>query len=141
MLKVEDSNLRIFIDYIVIGLLVIALVFPAGCASKPKALPKTPLAADVVEPLLKETRKSYAELFEDAPKLRYSSSDVLKMKDYLKKSKEYCVNSYQTRGRQYDQELRQTSGELFRAGGRLAEQERHEQHCRIQNLRILKART
>ncbi|HJZ11572.1 MAG TPA: M48 family metalloprotease, partial [Acidobacteriota bacterium] len=140
MLKVEDSNLRIFIDYIVIGLLVIALVFPAGCASKPKALPKTPLAADVVEPLLKETRKSYAELFEDAPKLRYSSSDVLKMKDYLKKSKEYCVNSYQTRGRQYDQELRQTSGELFRVSGRLAEQERHEQHCRIQNLRILKAR-
>ena len=120
--------------------LVVALILPAACASRPKAMPQRPLAPDVMSPLLEITRESYAELFEEAPRYRYTSAQIEKMKDYLEQSKDYCVSSHKNRSRQYEQELRSASGDLYMVGGRIDEGERHQRHCQIQNLRILKAR-
>ena len=121
-------------------LLVVVLILPAGCASRPKTLPQRPLAPDVLNPLLEITRQSYAELFEEAPRFRYTSDQIEKMKDYLAKSKDYCVGAHENRSRQYEKELRSASGDLYMVGGRADEGERHQRHCQIQNLRILKAR-
>lgn len=124
-----------------IFILVTALIIPAGCASRPKPLPKRTLAPEILNPLLQETRKSYGELFEEATRPRYTSAQVQKMKTYLDQSKDYCVSAYKGRTRQYEREVQDASMDLYRIGGRLDEADRHDRHCQIQNLRILQARS
>ena len=133
--KVKSVLYRCFIIFI-----AVALIAPSGCSSRAKTLPQRTLAPDVLDPLLEITRKPYAELFRDASKYRYSSNQINKMKEYLEESKEYCVDSYEERSRQYDRELREASMDLYRVGGGMNEGERHQRHCHIQNVRILKAR-
>ncbi|MCI0412548.1 M48 family metalloprotease [bacterium] len=116
--------------------LIVAPIVLAGCAGRPKALPQRPLAPEVLD----ITRQPYAELFEEASRFRYTSAQLEKMKDYLDESKDYCVDVYENRSRQYENELRSASGDLYMVGGRIDEGERHQRHCQIQNLRILKAR-
>ena len=127
--------------YVFIFLIVAALIVPSGCSSKPKSLPQASLAPEALKPLLEITRRPYAELFEDASTYRFSDAQIKKMIDYLEESKEYCVNTYENRSRQYDQELRRASMDLYRvSGGYNEDSGRQQRHCQIQNLRILKAR-
>jgi len=123
-----------------IFLLIVALIAPSACSNRPKPLPQRTLAPNVLEPLLEISRKPYAELFETASQYRFSSDQLREMQEYLEKSKEYCVDTYENRSEQYERELRAASGELYRVGGRINQDERHTRHCNIQNLRILKAR-
>jgi Zn-dependent protease with chaperone function len=119
--------------------IIAALVVP-GCASRPKTLPQRTLDPQVMNPLLEITRQPYADLFENASRYRFTSDQIREMQEYLEKSKEYCVDTYENRSEQYDRELRNSSADLYRVGGRIDETERHGRHCQIQNLRILKAR-
>jgi Zn-dependent protease with chaperone function len=127
--------------HFLILVLISALIIPVGCSTGRKPLPKRTLAPEVLNPLLQETRKSYEELFEEATRPRYTSSQIEKMKTYLDQSKDYCVSSYKGRTREYERELYNASTDLYRVGGPLDEGERHERHCQIQNLRILQARS
>jgi Zn-dependent protease with chaperone function len=123
-----------------IFLIIVAFIVPAGCARRQASLPQRTLSPDVLDPLLEITRRPYAELFRDASKYRYSSEQIAKMKEYLEESQEYCEGVYENRSEQYERELREASMELYRVRGGIDESERHQRHCRIQNLRILKAR-
>ena len=121
-------------------LIIVVLVVPSGCANKPKTLPQRTLDSQMMDPLLEITRQPYAELFENASRYRYTSNQIREMQEYLEKSKEYCVDTYENRSKQYERELRTSSADLYRVGGGIDESERHNRHCQIQNLRILKAR-
>jgi Zn-dependent protease with chaperone function len=124
----------------VILLIIAVLIIPAGCASRPKTLPQRTLDPQVMNPLLEITRQPYADLFENASRYRFTSNQIREMQEYLEKSKEYCVDTYENRSELYERELRTSSADLYRVGGRIDETERHSRHCQIQNLRILKAR-
>jgi Zn-dependent protease with chaperone function len=125
---------------VVISLILVALIIPAGCKSRPKALPQRTLEPQVMDPLLEITRQPYAELFENATRYRFTSDQLTEMQQYLEKSKEYCVDTYENRSKLYERQLRESSADLYRIGGGIDETQRHSRHCQIQNLRILKAR-
>ena len=121
-------------------LIIFVLVVPSGCSSRQKTLPQRTLDPQVMDPLLEITRQPYAELFENASRYRYTSDQIREMQEYLDKSKDYCVDTYENRSEQYERQLRSSSADLYRVRGGIDESERHNRHCQIQNLRILKAR-
>ena len=61
------------------------------------------------------------------------------MEEYLEEAEDYCVGQYKQRRDQYDSRLEQAQSELKQISSRLSEPARHEKHCQIQNLRILKS--
>ncbi len=61
------------------------------------------------------------------------------MREELKKGKEYCVGQFKKRASHYDSRLKQTQSQLKQVSARANESERHDLHCRIQDVRMLKS--
>jgi hypothetical protein len=101
--------------------------------------PEQTLPQTVFEPLREHVRKSYIELFQTAPTLQFTPEQVQAMREYLKQSRDYCKSAYQVRTIQYDRQLREAQAQLMMVGYR--EGDRHEMHCSIQNLSILRERS
>jgi len=123
-----------------IALLLSALLIfsPLGCARR-AASPATPMAPEVFEPLRAELQNSYFDLFQSAPRLEFSATQIQQMRTYLEGARDYCVNQFKARATQHGKELEEVQDELRRTSRRLDDSARHNLHCRIQNLRILKS--
>jgi hypothetical protein len=120
-------------------LLAVSLtVSPVACAKR-VAAPRVALPPAVFEPLQKDLQKSYLELFETAHRLEYSPRQIQDMREYLDGAKDYCVSQFKEHGRQHERELDEAQRSLKRDSDKLSDAERHERHCRIQNLRTMKA--
>lgn len=117
------------------------ILLPAGCAPKRVNAPRAPLAPAVFDPLQEALRKHYAELFETAPRLEFSASQVPKMREYLKNAEDYCVAQFRKRAEDYESQVRQTQGQLRRVSARVDDDRRKELHCRIQNARVLRGQS
>jgi hypothetical protein len=113
-------------------------VSPLACARR-AAAPRVTLPPAVFGPLQKDLQKSYLELFETAHRLEYSPGQIQEMRQYLNGAKDYCVAQFKDHAQQHERELAEAQRELRRKSDSLSDQERHELHCRIQNLRIMKA--
>jgi hypothetical protein len=112
----------------------------SGCGGRQVA-PTAPLRPSVFDPLKQDVRKSYLELFKISPTLEYSPDQISAMNDYLKESKEYCVGEYKKKRDQYDEQIKQAQDNLKNNSPRLTDSQRHDAHCRIQNLRALRSQT
>ena len=107
-------------------------------AQKPAAAGLPP---EVYEPLQQSLQKPYWELFELAPGLEFSHSQIEAMRKHLEKSKETCVRSYKKRAEDHGKELRRVQDSLKAKTGRLNDDERKQMHCQIQNLRALESQS
>lgn len=108
-----------------------------GCGGR-TAPPKVPLTSAVFNPLHEELQRSYLELFDRAPTLEFSRSQLDSMNEYLNQANEYCVSRFEKRADDYEKQLDEAQSELRQKSRHLSEEQRHGLHCRIQNSRILR---
>jgi hypothetical protein len=114
------------------------LVFPApGAAPKPKSATPSGLLPEVHEPLRQALQKPYLDLFEEAPRLEFSPSQIEAMRKHLDRSREACVRNFKKRSDEHGKELLRVQRDLKASTAKLSDAERKERHCRIQNLRAL----
>lgn len=115
------------------------LLETAACEPRQPVTPKVPLQPAVFEPLREALLKSYEELFEEAPRLEFTAAQIQQMREYLRRSREYCVSRYKDRVKEHEKNLESAQAELKRRTATLSDAERKELHCRIQNLRAVKS--
>jgi hypothetical protein len=109
-----------------------------SCSSRPARAPVAPLPTAVMDPLREAIDKPYLELFETATRLEFSRSQIERMREHQKQSKDYCTGGFKDRTRLLDSELRKAQEELSRKTKTISGAERKTLHCRIQNLQIEK---
>jgi hypothetical protein len=131
-------NIKPFLAGSLGSILIVAM---QGCGARNLAPPVAPLAPPVFEPLKQEVLKSYLELFRISPKLEYTPEQIQAMQKYLDEAQDYCVSQYKNKRSQYDSELNQAQNELKKNSERMNDTQRHDAHCKIQNLRALKSQT
>jgi hypothetical protein len=123
-------------------LLCFLLILTAsGCGGRAVNLPTATIASTVFDPLKQDIQKSYLELFRISPKLEYSSAEIEAMRKYLDQAQDYCEGSYKKKRDQYDSDLQQAESNLKKNSPHLSDTQRHDAHCRIQNLRALRSQT
>lgn len=118
-------------------LLSAGLIFLPIAWSQPNELSRTavPASGDLHAYL----QKSYLELFQLSPKLEFTATQFERMREELKKGQEYCVAQYKKRASDYETKLKQAQSQLKQVSAHADESQRHDMHCRIQNLRTLKS--
>ncbi|MFN3321860.1 MAG: M48 family metalloprotease [Bryobacteraceae bacterium] len=129
--------IRPAVSYIV----CLALILPAYNCGRQVPLPETPLAPVVFEPLRDSVNKSYTDLFQEAPQLEFSSTQLRQMRGYFDQAERYCVHEFKQRGREYEREMNEKQRELRQRSSNLDSAVRRELHCRVQHLRVLKSQT
>ncbi len=112
-----------------------------GCAHREVVPPVATLSPSVLQPLQQDLNKSYLELFKISPRLEYSEDQIAAMRNYLDSAEDYCKSQFKLRGDQYSNELSEAQDNLKHNTAHLTDAERHDVHCKIQNLRALKSQT
>lgn len=120
---------------------VLLVTHSIGCARRVATPPQVPLQPTVFTPLQNELQKSYLELFQISPTLEYSPEQIRKMREYLNSAQDYCVGQFKKATKQYDTQIQQAQTELKRVNVKADSSQRHDLHCRIQNLRALQSQT
>lgn len=90
-------------------------------------------------PLRDYLQKSYLELFELAPKLEFSSTEIEAQRNALKSGKDMCVERFKTHSKQYGNQIDTARKDLKKNTGTISEAQRKDAHCNIQNLDLLKS--
>lgn len=114
---------------------------PVGVPTVAAQAPEAPLEPAVFEPLKKSLQKSYLTLFDEASGLEFSSAQIEKMEDYLDDAQDYCEDRFESRTESLEDSLDEAQKELRERSADLSDEERHNRHCRIQNLRILRSQS
>jgi len=133
--------LALFLSFVLV-LLPVMSCGGGGAASGPADAPETPnvpLQPAVFEPLNESLKKSYLQLFDEAATLEFRQTQLEEMGSYVEGAREFCVTKFENKQKRYEEELEQTQQELKEQSPSLSEEERHQKHCRIQNLRVLKS--
>jgi Peptidase family M48 len=117
------------------------LVLLPACHKQVRLGAPAPAPPQNVEPLQKELLKDYLTLFEIAPELKYSNSQIDQMRKHLENGEDYCIAQFKGHADKYKSELDQIQKELKSRGQTLEEGERHSMHCRIQQLRVLESQS
>lgn len=106
-----------------------------SCGGHRVTLPEVRAPKEVFDPLQEELKKSYATLFEIAPTLEYSGSQITTMQGYLKQAQDYCTGRFEAVAKDYDRQVDTDQSGLKKS---IPDEERHNLHCRIQESRSLK---
>lgn len=115
------------------------LVFLPACRKRAQVGAPPPARPQQLSGLQQELQKSYLELFEISPNLRYSKQQIESMRDYLQKGEQYCVDQFKGHAEKYQEELSQVQKQLKQRGSSIEDGERHSMHCKIQQLRVLES--
>lgn len=107
-----------------------------ACGSHRASLPEVKPVAPVFDPLQQELKKSYVTLFEIAPRLEYSASEIATMQQYLKQAQDYCTGRFESVAKEYQ---RRVDSDQAALKSNIGDEERHNLHCRIQESRALKS--
>ena len=89
--------------------------------------------------LRQNLQTSYLELFEIAPQLSFSSTEIAKQREAFQKAKDSCVDRFKSRVKGYDKQLDKERSELKKSSAKLSKAERKQAHCTIQNLDLLRS--
>ena len=91
------------------------------------------------EPLRAYLQKSYLELFELAPTLRFSTQEIRKQRESFSKGEESCVNRFKDHVKRYGKQLDTARIDLKKTAGQMSAEQRTTAHCNIQNLDLLQS--
>ena len=84
-------------------------------------------------------QKSYLDLFELAPKLEFSASEIEMQRNAFKSGKDICVDAFKGHSKQYAKQIDAARDDLKKRTATLSELQRSQIHCSIQNLDLLKS--
>ena len=84
-------------------------------------------------------QKSYLELFELAPKLEFSASEVEAQRTALKSGKDVCTDRFKAHSKNYANQIAAARKDLKDKTAKLTDVQRKQVHCNIQNLDLLKS--
>ena len=84
-------------------------------------------------------QEHYVELFDLAPKLHYSATEIEKQRAALGKGKDICVARFKEHTKQYGKQIEEAQKNLKETTTKLNDAQRKQAHCKIQNLELLKA--
>ncbi len=115
------------------------LVSLPSCRKRTPVGAPPPVRPEEISGLQQELQKPYLELFEISPNLRYSKKQIDSMREYLQKGEQYCLDQFKGHAEKYSAEIAQVQKELKQRGSAVPEGERHEMHCKIQQLRVLES--
>jgi Zn-dependent protease with chaperone function len=107
-----------------------------GCGGHRATLPTVAPVTPVFQPLQEELKKSYLTLFETASKLEYRESQIAQMREFLKQAQDYCVGRFEESSKGYQRQLDEAQKGLKKS--KVTDEERHNLHCTIQDVRALK---
>ncbi len=113
---------------------IFVLVLPADAQRERASLPP-----EVYKPLKDALQKPYYELFDEAPRLEFSASQIAAMRRILDDAQKGCVGQYKRRTEELGKQLRSEQASLKASTARLDDAQRKQKHCTIQNLRALEA--
>jgi hypothetical protein len=117
------------------------LAFPVSSPIRAQKPAPAGLPPEVYGPLREALQKSYLELFEIAPKLEFSQTQIEAMRKYLEKSKDTCAGNFKKRAEEHGRQLRDVQATLKVSTGKISDEERKQIHCRIQNLRAMESQS
>ena len=118
--------------------LCVLILRPAARAGDLGRQPR-PTRSEHITPLREYLQKSYLELFELAPGLEFTQSEIEKQRDALKKGKDLCVDRFENHVKQYGKQIDAARKDLKKNTGTVTEVQRKQTHCSIQNLDLLKS--
>jgi hypothetical protein len=135
--KKEEGGMhpRRFLAVLTVELLLFPL--PQNAAAQQRS--STALPETVLKPLEEALQKSYSELFDEAPRLEFSASQIAAMRKILDEAESNCVRQYKRRADDLNKQLRAAQADLKKFSARLDDAERNKRHCEIQNLRALES--
>lgn len=84
-------------------------------------------------------QKPYLELFEIAPTISFSATEVERERQALKQGKDSCRSKFKDHTKQYGKQLEAARKELKVGGAALEDEPRHVLHCKIQNIELLRS--
>lgn len=90
-------------------------------------------------PLRDYLDKSYLDLFELAPKLEFSTTEIETQRAAFKDGKKMCVARFKDHSKQYGKQIETAQSDLKKKTATLSEEQRAQMHCNIQNLDLLKS--
>ena len=100
---------------------------------------QTPVRSAQTLALREYLQKSYLELFELAPKLEFSTTEIEAQRNALKSGKDLCVGRFKTHSKQYGSQIDAARKDLKKDTATLSDAKRTQAHCNIQNLDLLKS--
>jgi Zn-dependent protease with chaperone function len=124
--------------------LVELLVFLPAYGSGPRPAPppvpaQTTQTAQTEQTLRSYLQKSYFELFELAPSLHFSTSQIEAERKSLDGAEDRCVNRFKEHEKQYKKQIENERERLKKTSAGLTPEQRNAIHCRIQNLDYLRS--
>ncbi|HEY6943780.1 MAG TPA: M48 family metalloprotease [Candidatus Acidoferrum sp.] len=84
-------------------------------------------------------QKSYVELFDLAPTLTFSATEIATQRSTLGKGKDFCVSRFKEHGKQYGKQIDAAQKDLKKRTASLTDEQRSQAHCKIQNLELLRS--
>jgi beta-barrel assembly-enhancing protease len=90
-------------------------------------------------PLRGLLQKPYAELFDLAPTLEFTATEIAAQRKALEKGKDFCVARFKDHAKQYGKQLDTAQKDLKKKTAGLTEDQRNQLHCKIQNLELLRS--
>jgi ribosomal protein L35 len=122
--------LRRFLAIVLCGLLI---ELPLQAELRPA--PKLPPA--VQEAFEEALATHYWDLFDEAAGYELRSSQIERMRAYLDEAEKGCVKRFKQRAKTLGEQRSAAQHELRKRTGDATEEQRHEMHCRVQNLSVL----
>lgn len=119
---------------------LIFLLVALPCAPVSGQEPVTPVQQPAEKLTLHEyLQKPYLDLFDLAPTLSFSATEIEQERQALKGGEDSCRSNFKDHTKQYGKQLEAARKELKRGGAALQDSPRHVLHCRIQNTELLRA--
>src|SRR5215467_2536501 len=87
--------------------------------------------------LRKQIQRSYLELFREAASFEFTPAEIQTMRTHVKQAQDSCVKEFKHRCDQLNSQLSKVQRQLKEDSAKLSESQRHDLHCRIQELRVL----
>ncbi len=107
--------------------------------ASPPAQAQTTQAVQTEQSLRAYLRKSYFDLFQLAPSLHFSTSQIEGERNALKSGEDRCVNRFKSHAKQYENQIKGAREQLKKSSASLNAAQRNAIHCRIQNLELLRS--
>ena len=124
-----------FLIFFLSELLIFLPVVSANASAQQEAA-RAPAAN---APLRTYLDKSYLDLFDTAPQLKFTTAEIKKQRDAFTQGRAACVKRYKEHAKNYDKQISAAQKELKAKTAKVGEAERKDLHCRIQNLDLLKS--
>lgn len=133
--------MRLNIRTLIVILLFELLILMPACSNTPQIGSPAPPPPQGLEPLSKEIRKPYLELFKTSPDFQFTPAEFNQMRQYLQKGEDYCVGQFKAHAKEYKSQIEAAKSQLKPRNADAPNAEQHALLCRIQSLQLLESQS